>query len=138
MSVFHNINKYAIGFDHLMDHMVALQNNDVFSGSEYPPYDIVKAGENKYAIELAIAGFKRDELEIELKDNSLTISGDSNKRHSNEEYLHKNIARRSFQRRFTLADNIEVTDAKFEDGVLEINLFHNIPEDQKPKQIIIN
>ena len=138
MSVFHNINKYAIGFDHLMDHMVTLQNNDVFSGSEYPPYDIVKAGEDKYTIELAIAGFKKNELEILFKDKTLTISGDSNLRHSNEEYLHKNIARRSFKKRFTLADNIEVTDAKFEDGVLEIHLFQNIPEDQKPKQIVIN
>ena len=100
-----------------MDHMIALQNNDVFNGSEYPPYDIVRAGENEYTIELAIAGFKKDELKVILKDNSLTISGDSSKRHSNEEYLHKNIARRSFKRRFTLADNIQVTDAKFEDGV---------------------
>ena len=138
MSLFHNINRYAIGFDHLMDHMVALQNNDVLAGNDYPPYDIVKAGEDKYTIELAVAGFKKDELSLEVKDQYLTIKGDSNKRHSNEEYLHKNIARRSFQRRFTLADNIEVTDAKFEDGVLEINLFHNIPEDQKPKQIVIN
>ena len=138
MSIFQNINRYAIGFDHLMDHMIALQNNDVFNGSEYPPYDIVRAGENEYTIELAIAGFKKDELKVILKDNSLTISGDSSKRHSNEEYLHKNIARRSFKRRFTLADNIQVTDAKFEDGVLEINLLHDIPEDQKPKQIDIN
>ena len=60
MSLFHNINRYAIGFDHLMDHMVALQNNDVLAGNDYPPYDIVKAGEDKYTIELAVAGFKKD------------------------------------------------------------------------------
>ena len=137
MSLFHNINRYAIGFDHLMDHMVALQNNDVLAGNDYPPYDIVKAGEDKYTIELAVAGFKKDELSLEVKDQYLTIKGDSNKRHSNEEYLHKNIARRSFHKRFSLAENIEVEGARMEDGVLIVSLTHNIPEEQKTKSITI-
>ena len=138
MSLFHNINRYAIGFDHLMDHMVALQNNDVLAGNDYPPYDIVKAGEDKYTIELAVAGFKKDELKINLKDNYLTIEGESNSKNSNGEYLHKNIARRSFIKRFSLADNVEVEDATFEDGVLAVSLKHNIPEEQKPKEIAIH
>jgi molecular chaperone IbpA len=137
MSLFHNINRYAIGFDQLMDHMVALQNNDVLSGNDYPPYDIVKAGEDKYTIELAVAGFKKDELNLEVKDQYLTIRGDSSTRHSNEEYLHKNIARRAFTKRFSLAENVKVDEAKIEDGVLVVTLTHEIPEEQKPKSITI-
>ena len=137
MSLFHNINRYAIGFDQLMDHMVALQNNDVLSGKDYPPYDIVKTGEDEYSIELAVAGFKKDELNIEVKDQYLTIKGDSSSRHSNEEYIHKNIARRSFIRRFSLAENVKVNEAKMEDGVLVVALTHDIPEEQKPKSITI-
>jgi molecular chaperone IbpA len=120
-----------------MDHMVALQNNDVLSGNDYPPYDIVKTGEDEYSIELAVAGFKKDELNIEVKDQYLTIKGDSSSRHSNEEYIHKNIARRSFIRRFSLAENVKVNEAKMEDGVLVVALTHDIPEEQKPKSITI-
>ena len=101
MSVFHNINRYAIGFDHLMDHLVSLHSNNNLTTNEYPPYDIIKEGESNYKIELAVAGFKKDELSIQLKDNTLTIKGESNSKNSNGDYLHKNIARRSFSKDFT-------------------------------------
>jgi len=138
MSVFHNINRYAIGFDHLMDHLVSLHSNNNLTTNEYPPYDIIKEGESNYKIELAVAGFKKDELSIQLKDNTLTIKGESNSKNSNGDYLHKNIARRSFSKSFTLAENIEVGDASFEDGVLSVSLTHNIPEEQRPKEISIH
>jgi len=138
MSVFHNINRYAIGFDHLMDHLVTLHSNNNLTTNEYPPYDIIKEGENNYKIELAVAGFKKDELSIQLKDNTLTIKGESNSKNSNGDYLHKNIARRSFSKDFTLAENIEVGEASFEDGVLSVSLTHNIPEEQRPKEISIH
>ncbi|MDC0012705.1 Hsp20 family protein [Octadecabacter sp.] len=138
MSVFHNINRYAIGFDHLMDHLVSLHSNNNLTTNEYPPYDIIKEGESNYKIELAVAGFKKDELSIQLKDNTLTIKGESNSKSSNGDYLHKNIARRSFSKNFSLAENIEVGDAEFEDGVLGVSLTHNIPEEQRPKQISIH
>lgn len=137
MSVFHNINRYAIGFDHLMDHLVSLHSNNNLTTNEYPPYDIIKEGESNYKIELAVAGFKKDELSIQLKDNTLTIKGESNSKNSNGDYLHKNIARRSFHKRFSLAENIEVEGARMEDGVLIVSLTHNIPEEQKPKSITI-
>jgi molecular chaperone IbpA len=121
-----------------MDHMVSLHKNDSLTGNDYPPYDIVKEGDNDYRIELAVAGFKKDELKINLKDNYLTIEGESNSKNSNGEYLHKNIARRSFIKRFSLADNVEVEDATFEDGVLAVSLKHNIPEEQRPKEIVIH
>src|SRR5210317_701544 len=138
MSVFHNINRYAIGFDHLMDHLVSLHSNNNLTTNEYPPYDIIKERESNYKIELAVAGFKKDELSIQLKDNTLTIKGESNSKNSNGDYLHKNIARRSFSKDFTLAENIEVGDAEFEDGVLGVSLTHNIPEEQRPKEISIH
>jgi len=138
MSVFHNINRYAIGFDHLMDHLVSLHSNNNLTTNEYPPYDIIKEGESNYKIELAVAGFKKDELSIQLKDNTLTIKGESNSKNSNGDYLHKNIARRSFSKDFTLAENIEIGDAEFEDGVLGVSLTHNIPEEQRPKEISIH
>ena len=138
MSLFHNINRYAIGFDHLMDHLVSLHSNNNLTTNEYPPYDIIREGESNYKIELAVAGFKKDELSIQLKDNTLTIKGESNSKNSNGDYLHKNIARRSFIKRFSLADNVEVEDATFEDGVLAVSLKHNIPEEQRPKEIVIH
>jgi molecular chaperone IbpA len=138
MSVFHNINRYAIGFDHLMDHLVSLHSNNNLTTNEYPPYDIIREGESNYKIELAVAGFKKDELSIQLKDNTLTIKGESNSKNSNGDYLHKNIARRSFSKDFTLAENIEIGDAEFEDGVLSVRLTHNIPEEQRPKEISIH
>jgi len=138
MSVFHNINRYAIGFDHLMDHLVTLHSNNNLTTNEYPPYDIIKEGESNYKIELAVAGFKKDELSIQLKENTLTIKGETNSKNSNGEYLHKNIARRSFSKGFSLADNIEIGSASFEDGVLSVHLTQNIPEEQKPKEIVIH
>ena len=138
MSVFHNINRYAIGFDHLMDHLVSLHSNNNLTTNEYPPYDIIKEGENNYKVELAVAGFKKDELSIQLKDNTLTIKGESNSKNSNGDYLHKNIARRSFSKDFSLAENIEIGEASFEDGVLGVRLSHNIPEEQRPKEISIH
>jgi len=138
MSVFHNINRYAIGFDHLMDHLVTLHSNNNLTTNEYPPYDIIKEGENNYKIELAVAGFKKDELSIQLKENTLTIKGETNSKNSDGEYLHKNIARRSFSKGFSLADNIEIGSASFEDGVLSVHLTQNIPEEQRPKEIIIH
>ena len=138
MSVFHNINRYAIGFDHLMDHLVALHSNNNLTTNEYPPYDIIKEGENNYKVELAVAGFKKDELSIQLKDNTLTIKGESDSKTSNGDYLHKNIARRSFSKDFSLAENIEIGEASFEDGVLGVRLSHNIPEEQRPKEISIH
>ena len=138
MSAFHNINRYAIGLDHLMDHLVSQHSNNNLTTNEYPPYDIIREGESNYKIELAVAGFKKDELSIQLKDNTLTIKGESNSKNSNGDYLHKNIARRSFSKSFTLAENIEVGEASFEDGVLSVSLTHNIPEEQRPKEISIH
>ena len=133
IEAFGQFRPFSVGFDSIFD---TLQRVSV-PQTNYPPYNIVKKGES-YFVELAVAGFKKDELKINLKDNYLTIEGESNSKNSNGEYLHKNIARRSFIKRFSLADNVEVEDATFEDGVLAVSLKHNIPEEQKPKEIAIH
>ena len=113
MSVFHNINRYAIGFDHLMDHLVSLHSNNNLTTNEYPPYDIIKEDEETFIIEFALSGFKKDDLNIVVKENHLTIEGDYARAEDNE-YLHKGIAKRSF------------------------TLKQIVPEEQKPKKIKIN
>jgi len=104
----------------------------------YPPYDIVKVGEDMYCIEMALAGFTKDEIKVEVKENTLTIEGDINGRHDNSDYVHKGIARRAFQRKIFLNDTVKVEGAELTDGVLYINLKQDIPEDQRPKLITIN
>jgi len=127
--------RFAIGYERLLDHML---DNSAPSSSGYPPYDIVKSGEDMYCIEMALAGFTKDEIKVEVKENNLTIEGDLNGRHDNSDYVHKGIARRAFQRKFILNDTIEVEGAELTDGVLHINLKQNIPEEQRPKLITIN
>tara|TARA_R110002020_G_scaffold69157_1_gene180213 strand:+ start:695 stop:1105 length:411 start_codon:yes stop_codon:yes gene_type:complete len=127
--------KYAIGYDRLFDQM--LKGNHALE-TNYPLYDLIKRGENTYTIELALAGFKKDELKIELKHNHLTIRGETKERNIDAEYLHKGIAARSFTREFGLADTIQIEGVDFIDGILSIGLKQVIPEEQKPKVLTIN
>ncbi len=132
--------RFAIGYERLLDHMLNFTNVTPSGGdgSGYPPYDIVKSGEDLYCIEMALAGFTKDEIKVEVKDNNLTIEGDISGRHDNSDYVHKGIARRAFQKELFLNDTVEVKEAELTDGVLYIRLKQNIPEDQRPKQITIN
>ena len=91
-----------------------------------------------YCIEMALAGFTKEEVKVEVKENNLTVEGDLSGRHDNSDYVHKGIARRAFQRKFILNDTIEVEGAELTDGVLHISLKQNIPEEQRPKLITIN
>ena len=127
--------RYFIGFDRMLDNIPASNSN---TGSGYPPYDIVKSGEDKYCIEMALAGFTKDEISVEVKEEYLTIAGDASDRHDNSDYVHKGIARRAFQRKFVLNDTVEVEGADLTDGVLHIRLKQNIPEEQRPRQITVN
>ena len=130
--------RFAIGYDRLLDHVLNHTAPAGGDGGGYPPYDIVKSGEETYCIEMALAGFTKDEIKVEVKENNLTIEGDLNGRHDNSDYVHKGIARRAFQRKFILNDTIEVEGAELTDGVLHINLKQDIPEEQRPKLITIN
>ena len=129
--------KASIGFDNLVNEFF---NEPQFTNSAgYPPYNISKNKDDVYEITLAVAGFKKSDIEIELEDGTLKISGTSNVLDSDEiEYLHKGIAERNFVRTFKLAEYVEVSSAKLEDGILRVELVRNIPEAMKPKKIDIS
>lgn len=127
----------TVGFDRLFD---MLENSSVGQSQEnYPPFDLIKKGDNDYCIELAVAGFKPDELDITAQQNVLIVTGrksdESEEKASN--YIYRGIATRSFERRFALADHIHVKGADMKDGLLSIELVREIPEAMKPKKISI-
>ena len=128
----------TVGFDRLFD---MLENSSLDQGQQenYPPFDLVREGENQYRIELAVAGFKPDEIDITAQQNVLIVSGrkseESEKRDS--DYVYRGIANRSFERRFALADHIQVRGADLKDGLLAIELVREIPEAMKPRKIDI-
>jgi molecular chaperone IbpA len=105
------------------------------SKSEYPPYNIERVSDDEYILEMAIAGFKKGDINISVEKNILKVQGASDKKDAN--YVHKGLATRKFQKAFHLAEHMEVGSAKSEDGILKINLVRNIPEEEKPKIIEI-
>jgi molecular chaperone IbpA len=127
----------TVGFDRLFD---MLENPSFGQPQEnYPPFDLIKDGDNEYRIELAVAGFKPDELDITAQQNVLIVSGrkqDESEDKGNN-YVYRGIATRSFERRFALADHIQVKGADMKDGLLSISLVREIPEAMKPKKIDI-
>lgn len=127
----------SVGYDRfgsLLD--AAFQTEKASSG--YPPYNIEVVEENNYAITIAVAGFKESELDLQVENGVLTVKGQKQALESAKNYLHQGIASRSFERKFNLADHIEVVDAKLADGILSVHLVKEIPEAMKPKSISIN
>ena len=127
----------TVGFDRLFD---MLENSSFGNGGEnYPPFDLIKLGDNEYRIELAVAGFKPDEIDITSQQNQLIVSGRKSEENEQQgsDYIYRGIANRSFERRFALADHIQVTGADLKDGLLAIELKREIPEAMKPKKINI-
>ena len=126
---------YSIGFDNLFDRLFDM---DLESSSSYPPYNISKVDDNNYIIEMALAGFNKDNIEIELADSELTVRSkkreDSNK---DVNLIHQGISHRSFNRKFTLSEEILVKNAEMKNGMLIIKLEKFIPENKKPKLISI-
>ena len=127
----------TVGFDRLFDMLES--NNGAQTQENYPPFDLIKEGDNEYRIQLAVAGFKPDEIDITAQQNVLVVSG----RKSDEaeekgtEFIYRGIANRSFERRFALADHIQVKGADLKDGMLFIDLVREIPEAMKPRKIDI-
>ena len=126
---------YSIGFDSLFDRLFDI---DLESSNSYPPYNISKVDENNYIIEMALAGFNKDDIEIELADSELTVRSkkreDSNK---DVNLIHQGISHRSFNRKFTLSEEILVKNAEMKNGMLIVKLEKFIPENKKPKLINI-
>jgi molecular chaperone IbpA len=132
---FDRVRTYSIGFDRMFDRL--FDENVVTTN--YPPYNIVKTSDEKYAIEIAIAGFSKDDIEIETKENTLVIkTSDKEEEDKNDvEYLHKGISARAFKRSFSLADDVVVKGATFKNGLLIVDLERIIPEEKKPRLIDI-
>lgn len=127
----------TIGFDRLSRVLDAALRADEGVVS-YPPYDIVQVGDEKYRISMAVAGFSQGDIEIELKEDTLTVKGARGKdAEEGDNFLYRGIAARTFERRFQLADNIKVTGADLRDGLLHIELEREVPEEKKPRVIEI-
>jgi len=126
----------TVGFDRLFDLLETGMRGDAADG--YPPFDIVKEGEDSYRITLAVAGFRPDEIEVVAQQNQLTVTGKRADERDQGEYLHRGIATRAFERRFQLADHIEVGEASFDNGLLSIALKRVVPEAMKPRRIEIS
>lgn len=126
----------SIGFENL-NRLVDLSRGE---SDSYPPYNIEKTGDGAYRIQMALAGFTRDEIEVTVQDNMLIIIGRAGDASEGEkrEYLHRGIAKRAFERRFQLADTIKVTSAGHENGLLNVELVREIPEHKKPRRIAID
>ena len=125
----------AIGFDRLAS---TLENAHRSDAGGYPPYNIELAAEDQYRITMAVAGFSEDELDLEVHQNILKVSGARKQETGERKFLHRGIANRSFERSFQLADHVKVTGAELKNGLLNIELKHEVPEAKKPRRIQIN
>ncbi len=124
-----------VGFDRLADQLDAAARNEAASG--YPPYNIERTGENEYRIEIAVAGFKPEELNVEVKENLLTVTGRKAANDEAKQYLHRGLAERNFERKFQLTDYLVVVDADLSNGLLSIALKRELPEALKPRTVEI-
>ena len=126
----------TIGFDRLvqlLDGVAGFDNEP----TTYPPYNIERTGENQYRITMAVAGFGNDDINIEVKEQTLSVRGEKKAEDKDRQFLHRGIAQRSFERRFQLADHVEVSGADLKDGLLHVDLVRNLPERMKPRTIAI-
>ena len=129
---------YAVGFDRVFDRLntyVANQNHMTPTG--FPPYNIRRDGDYNYVIEMALAGMSKDDLEVQVADQTLTVRSKEKKLDEGGELLHRGISYRQFSRSWTLADEVVVNDAKMENGMLLIHLEHVVPEEKKPRLVKI-
>jgi molecular chaperone IbpA len=128
----------TVGFDRLFSMLDQMSSTDA-GAQTYPPYNIERTGENAYRITIAVAGFAADDLGIEARENTLTVKGEKkNDTREGAEVLYRGIASRAFERRFQLADHVEVKGASMENGLLHIDLVREVPENKKPREIPIS
>ena len=143
LSIFNNLRPLTVGFDDMFDHFEHMMDDSFFRGTmgNFPPYNIVKTGENTYDVELALAGFNKKDIEVEYKENMLTVK--SKKQDKQEEtdedgnVIHRGISKRMFSKSFTIANDVEVKGAELKDGLLKVSMERIIPEHKKAKTIEI-
>lgn len=127
---------YAVGFDRVFDQLMNHTHN-MTSSTGFPPYNIVKHTDFEFSIEMALAGLTKEDIEVEVSDGTITVKSVWDSKAENAEVLHRGISHKKFTRKFTIADDIEVKGASFENGLLEINLERIVPDHKKPRIIKI-
>ena len=141
LSFFNNLRPITVGFDDMFDHFEHMMDDSFFRGSvtNFPPYNIVKTGENTYDVELALAGFNKKDIEVEYKENLLTVKSKKQEETKDEDgnIIHRGISKRMFSKSFTIANDVEVKGAELKDGLLKISMERIIPEHKKAKSIEI-
>lgn len=130
------LNRAMVGFDSLLGDLEATFGRDVV-GSNYPPYNLIKADDDNYELEIAVTGFASEELTVEISNRQLIVSGQKDREDSNLDYLHRGLATRNFTRVWVLAEHMEVGNARIKNGVLAIPLNRVIPEELKPRKITV-
>mgnify|MGYP003642835952 FL=1 len=137
LSIFNQLRPLSIGFDDVFDHFERMFDSDI-SAINYPPYNIVKTGPEKYNIEVALAGYGKDDINVDFAEGLLTIKSIKDDKNEKDGILHKGIAKRHFSRNFTIADDVEVKDAELKDGLLKVFLKRIVPKGKEARQIKIN
>ena len=140
LSIFNSLRPFSIGFDDMFDQFESMLGNGRVVQSNYPPYNIRKAGKDLYNIEIAVAGFNKNDVEVEYEDNLLTVKTKEVKRSEEkdgDEVIHRGISQRSFARSFTIADDVKVNGAELKDGLLTISCEKIVPEIKKKRLIKI-
>ena len=136
LTIFNQLRPHTIWYDNIFDHF-----NDIFEGSglqtNYPPYDIIKQSDTKYDIQIALAGYSKEDIDVEIKENTLSIKSIKKDDNDNVEILHRGISKRYFERHFTIADDVKVNGAELKNGLLTIALERVIPEHKKSRVIKI-
>ena len=141
LSIFNNLRPITVGFDDMFDHFEHMMDDSFFGRSvaNFPPYNIVKTGDNTYDIELALAGFNKKDIEVEYKENILTVKSKKQEETKDEDgnIIHRGISKRMFQKSFTIANDVEVKGAELKDGLLRVSMERIVPEHKKAKLIDI-
>tara|TARA_Y100000015_G_scaffold29089_1_gene28432 strand:+ start:135 stop:578 length:444 start_codon:yes stop_codon:yes gene_type:complete len=143
LSIFNQLRPVTVGFDNMFDHFERMFDGDVATFQtqvNFPPYNIVKTGDFTYDVELALAGFSKDDITVDYADNLLTVKSVKKEKseEDNEGILHRGISKRMFSKAFTIADDVEVKGAELKDGLLKISLERIVPEGKKPRNIEIS
>jgi molecular chaperone IbpA len=143
LSIFNQLRPITVGFDNVFDHFERMFNDDFFNVPtvNYPPYNIVKTGVNTYNVEVALAGFSRDDVSVEFAEGILTIKSKdktvSDKPDADGDIIHKGISKRYFSKSFTVSDDVEIKGAELKDGLLTVSLERIVPESKKARVIEI-
>ena len=141
LSIFNQLRPVTVGFDNVFDHFERMFENDIYrmpSATNFPPYNIVKTGEYTYDVELALAGFSKDDIEVHYENNILTVKSkqkDKAEAKDSDGVIHRGISKRWFSKSFTIADDVEIKGAELKDGLLKVSMERIVPEGKKARTI---